>query len=67
MYLCLCKAINDTRVQELGRRGIKGADELIEVLGLDQPECCGRCARSIDRFVAVASVEPAEAGVLQLR
>jgi bacterioferritin-associated ferredoxin len=53
-------------VQELGRRGIRDADELIEVLGLDQPECCGRCARTIDRFVAVARVEPAEVSAFQL-
>ena len=57
MYLCLCKAINDSQVRELGRAGVVSAGDLIEVLGLNQPGCCGRCQRRIDRFVAVAALE----------
>jgi bacterioferritin-associated ferredoxin len=57
MYLCLCKAISDSHVRELGRAGVRSAEDLIEVLGLDQPDCCGHCAREIDCFVDLASIE----------
>jgi bacterioferritin-associated ferredoxin len=53
----LCKAISDSHVRELGRAGVRDAEDLIEVLGLDQPDCCGHCARQIDCFVDVASIE----------
>jgi bacterioferritin-associated ferredoxin len=63
MYLCSCRAINDSHVRELGRAGVCAAEDLIEVLGLNQPGCCGRCQRRIDRFVAVAALEYGGAGV----
>ena len=57
MYLCLCKAVNDSCVRELGQAGVCTPQGLIEALGLDEPECCGRCARNIHRFVALALVD----------
>ena len=56
MYLCLCKAVNDSCVKELGQAGVCTPQGLIEALGLDEPECCGRCRRNIHRFVALASI-----------
>jgi bacterioferritin-associated ferredoxin len=54
MFLCTCRAVSDTKVRELGRNGITAPNALVEALGLADPECCGRCIKSIKRFVTVA-------------
>jgi len=54
MFLCLCKGITEAEVQELGRQGILGAAELIDILELDDELCCGRCALEIHEFQEVA-------------
>jgi bacterioferritin-associated ferredoxin len=54
VYLCLCKGITESEVEQVGRQGILGAAELIEVLGLDDELCCGNCALEIHAFQAVA-------------
>lgn len=54
MFLCSCKAITDAQVRTLGMRGVVSGPALIEALGLDSPECCGRCVREIERFAQVA-------------
>jgi bacterioferritin-associated ferredoxin len=61
MYVCICKAIREDTVRELGRCGVLESAQLAGALGLDSPECCGRCIRSMDRFVELASdteIEP---------
>jgi bacterioferritin-associated ferredoxin len=61
MYVCICKAIREDTVRELGRCGVLESGQLAGALGLDSPECCGRCIRTIDRFVELASdaeIEP---------
>src|SRR5688572_24603298 len=61
MYVCICKAIREDTVRELGRCGVLESAQLAGALGLDAPECCGRCIRTIDRFVELASdveIEP---------
>jgi bacterioferritin-associated ferredoxin len=55
MYVCLCKAITDRQVRELGARGMGTARELIMALGLDDEECCGFCMQHIGRLVAIAN------------
>jgi bacterioferritin-associated ferredoxin len=66
MYMCLCRDLTDSgvrgAVQSLARSGVPREDALheetmIDVLGLDGPECCGQCAREIDRFIDLASEE----------
>jgi bacterioferritin-associated ferredoxin len=54
MFLCLCKTVGDSHVRALGQSGLSTPEELIDALGLDHPECCGRCRRNIHRFVAIA-------------
>lgn len=54
MYVCICKAIREDTVRELGRCGIVESAELAGALGLDAPDCCGRCIRRIDDFVELA-------------
>ena len=61
MYVCICKAIREDTVRELGRCGVIESAQLAGALGLDAPECCGRCIRTIDRFVDLAcdhEIEP---------
>lgn len=55
MYLCLCRGINEARVQELGRAGMVTPCQLAQELRIKERDCCGRCLRDIDQFVAVAA------------
>ncbi|MBI4492240.1 MAG: hypothetical protein HY690_05550 [Chloroflexi bacterium] len=55
MYVCLCKGLTEADVQRLGRLGSTAPEVLITVLGLDEDDCCGRCARNIDRLVDLAT------------
>jgi bacterioferritin-associated ferredoxin len=54
MYVCLCRALAESTVRDLGCRGIVEADDLVQELGLDDPRCCGLCRRDIEDFVALA-------------
>lgn len=54
MYACICNAIREETVRELGRCGVTESAEIANALGLDQPDVCGRCIRSLDRFVELA-------------
>ena len=54
MYVCLCQAITDARVRQLGQAGVTEPAALIETLGLDDEKCCGYCRLHIERLVAVA-------------
>ena len=54
MYVCLCQAITDKQVRQLGLSGITSDEGLIEALGLDDEECCGFCMHHIERMVAIA-------------
>lgn len=54
MFLCSCKAITEAHVRALGERGVVSGPALAEALGLDAPECCGRCVRDIERFATIA-------------
>jgi bacterioferritin-associated ferredoxin len=57
MYVCLCKGLTDSDVKDIARAGHTTAEALIGALGLEDPECCGRCALDIDDFVALAQRE----------
>lgn len=54
MYLCLCKAVTESDVKQVARSGVVTAEELIQALGLEDDDCCGRCTLQIEEFVAVA-------------
>lgn len=55
MYVCLCKGLTESDIQRVGQTGIVEAEKLVEALGLTDDECCGRCARDIQEFVALAT------------
>ena len=54
MYVCLCRALAESTVRDLGCRGIVAPDALVQELGLDDPRCCGMCRQDIEDFVAIA-------------
>jgi bacterioferritin-associated ferredoxin len=62
MYACICRGVTEADVRQAGRAGIIAPEELLTVLGLDDPRCCGRCAARIEDFVALARQGAAEAG-----
>ena len=55
MYVCLCKGLTETDVRHLVRDRELGPDGLISELGLDDDDCCGRCARNVHELMAVAT------------
>lgn len=55
MYLCVCKALRPSDVERAARSSGVAPQALIAGLGLDDPRCCGRCARRIDRFIVLAT------------
>ncbi|WP_447973353.1 (2Fe-2S)-binding protein [Nitrospira sp. Kam-Ns4a] len=55
MYVCLCKGLTEADVRQAGRAGHVDSTALVKKLGLDDDECCGRCARNIHELVAIAS------------
>lgn len=60
MYICLCRGIKESDVQELGRAGLVCPEALAATLGIDEPGCCGRCIQSINELAALASSECGE-------
>ena len=55
VYACLCRAIKEVDVVRAGQDGAVTPERLVAVLGLNDAGCCGRCAKRIDVFVALAS------------
>ena len=53
MYVCLCKGLTETDVQNLAQEGTLGPEGLITALRLDDEDCCGRCARNIHELVTI--------------
>jgi bacterioferritin-associated ferredoxin len=54
MYVCLCQAVTQKQVRQLGLEGIDTPEKLIQALHLDDEECCGLCIHHIERIVAIA-------------
>ncbi len=58
MYVCACKGITESDVENLGRNGVTCPNKLAAALGIDDEEtCCGRCINHIVELVAIASRE----------
>ncbi|TFG60419.1 MAG: hypothetical protein E4H32_08670 [Nitrospirales bacterium] len=58
MYICICKGIRESDVQELGKAGVTCPQKLASALELnDKKNCCGRCIKNISKFVALAEEE----------
>jgi bacterioferritin-associated ferredoxin len=55
MYLCLCKGLTESDVQRACQRIQSNPDAVASTLGLEDEDCCGRCARNIEEFLSVAT------------
>jgi bacterioferritin-associated ferredoxin len=55
MYLCLCKGLTEFDVQQLCQKTAPRAEALASSLGLDDDDCCGRCARNIQEFLSLST------------
>lgn len=50
MYACACKGIREAEVRRVLAEGLPSSDELIARLGLEDPNCCGRCLHTVSSF-----------------
>lgn len=55
MYVCLCKGLKETDIRQASLSGLVNAESAIAAFGLDDEDCCGRCARNIHELVAIAA------------
>jgi bacterioferritin-associated ferredoxin len=57
VYLCLCKGLTEADVKRQARCGSRGVEALIADLGLEDDDCCGRCAMDACEFESIAAIE----------
>lgn len=55
MYVCLCKGLTESDVQQAAVNGNVCPDTLKACFGLEDEDCCGRCAKNIHELVAIAN------------
>jgi bacterioferritin-associated ferredoxin len=56
MYVCLCKGLTESDIRRAcAGSGSTDPHALLESLGLDDEECCGRCPDRIDELVALGT------------
>ena len=56
MYLCICKAISVAEAVEQAKRSGASPEALVENLGLDDGDACGRCLRNIGQVCALVQL-----------
>ena len=57
MFLCVCKSVRLSDGVAAAKSGFDSPDSMKQVFGLEEEDCCGRCARHIDSFVARVRLE----------
>ena len=57
MFLCVCKAVRISDGVAAAKSGFNSPDSMKQVFGLEEDDCCGRCATHIDSFVARVRLE----------
>lgn len=62
MYACVCKGITESQVQDIVAEGPVSAESLVQRLGLDESQCCGRCRRIVCAYFCSANAEGATPG-----
>src|ERR1051326_6639247 len=55
MYVCLCEGLRESDIRELAFAGIVSAATVVDTFGLDDEDCCGRCAKNVYELVALAT------------
>jgi bacterioferritin-associated ferredoxin len=53
MYVCVCKAVSDKRIQSLAEQGVVRLQDLSARTGLGT--CCGKCVSDARRELASAA------------
>jgi len=66
MYVCLCKGLTESDVQQVARHGKVCPDTLKACFGLEDEDCCGRCAKNIHELVALANNASSLTGALPM-
>ena len=57
MFLCVCKAVRLSDAVDAAKSGFDSPDSMKQFFGLEEDDCCGRCAKHIDSFVARVRLE----------
>jgi len=55
VYVCLCKGLTESDVRRVSFPGIATPETIVAAFGLEDEECCGRCARNIYELVSIAT------------
>ena len=55
MYVCLCRGLTESDVRQVALAGMVAAESLFDAFGLEDEECCGRCAKNIHELVSIAT------------
>ena len=66
MYVCLCKGLTESDVQQAALTGKVCPDYLKTCFGLEDEDCCGRCAKNIHELVAIANSGSARPSTLPM-
>ncbi len=61
MLLCVCKGIRVSEAVDAARSGNRSPASLINRFGLEDDDCCGRCASDIVRLTSLVNGELARA------
>ncbi len=54
MYICLCKGLTESDVEQMGALGLIRPESLTRSLGLEDEDCCGRCANNLEELLEIA-------------
>jgi len=57
VYVCLCKGLTESDVKRQARAGYIPVTLLMDKLGLNDDDCCGRCANDVEEFESIAATE----------
>lgn len=57
MYVCVCKAIRLSEAVEAARVRGAGPEVLMQTLGFEDDDCCGRCAGRISEISVMVRLE----------
>ncbi len=55
MYVCLCKGLTESEVQKVALEARGNKQMVISALGLNDKDCCGRCAKNCSSLARVCS------------
>lgn len=63
MYVCICKGIRLSDMVDVAKSRGTTPEDLIETLGFDDGDSCGRCASQITELSVMAKLELGKSGL----